>query len=178
MGRPAAVGLVDLEARDRDGAGLLGEVHPELAEEAVGASRALLDRDHALHVAPGGVEEDALREEVAGRVAADVVGVRGQVEQLLVGAEHDLDLLDGAPIALEAVVDAAPDEPAAELGERPVEVGALADHGVPVLEDDLARPEVLDARDPQLGVAAEADLERAAEQGLALADRGAARRVG
>ena len=49
--RPAAVRLVDLERRDRDRAGLLREVHPELAEEAVGADGGLLDRDQALHVA-------------------------------------------------------------------------------------------------------------------------------
>ena len=36
-------------------------------------------------------------------------------------AEHDLDLLDGAAVALQAVVDAAADEPRAELGERPVQ---------------------------------------------------------
>ena len=42
-------------------------------------------------------------------------------------AEHDLDLLDRAAVAVEAVVDAAADEPAAELGERPVERRALAD---------------------------------------------------
>ena len=159
MHRPAAVRLVDLEARDRHGPGLLGEVHAELAEEAVGAARALLDRDHALHVRPGRVEEDALREEVAGRVAADVARVRGQVEQLLAGAEHDLDLLDRAPIADEDVVDPAPDEPAAELGERPVERGGLPDRRMAMLEDDLVRGEVLDARDGQLRARAEMDLE-------------------
>ena len=73
------------------------------------------------------VEQRALRQQVAGRVAADVARVRGQVEQLLLAAEDDLDLLDGAAVALEAVVDAAADEPAAELGERPVERRALAD---------------------------------------------------
>src|SRR6185369_4907232 len=125
--RPTAVRLVDLEAGDRHGAGLLRKVHPKLAEEAVGAASALLDRDHALQVGPRRIQEDALREEVAGRVPADVPGVRGQVEQLLVGAEHDLDLLDGASIADEDVVDPAPDEPPAELGEGPVELRGLAD---------------------------------------------------
>ena len=62
----------------------LRQVHPELAEEAVGADRGLVDRDQALHVAPGRVQEGALAEQVAGRVAPDVAGVRGQVEQLLV----------------------------------------------------------------------------------------------
>ena len=42
-------------------------------------------------------------------------------------AEHDLDLLDGAPVALEPVVDARPNEPPAELGEGPVQRRALAD---------------------------------------------------
>jgi hypothetical protein len=34
--------------------------------------------------------------------------------ELLAGAEDDLDLLDGAPVAVEHVVDARPDQPAAE----------------------------------------------------------------
>src|SRR5881397_2771519 len=49
--RPSTVGLVDLQARDRDGPGLARQVHAELAEEAVRADRALLDRDEALHEA-------------------------------------------------------------------------------------------------------------------------------
>src|SRR5437899_11365173 len=43
MGGPAAVRLVDLERRDRDGPGLLRKVHPELAEEAVRPDRGRLD---------------------------------------------------------------------------------------------------------------------------------------
>ena len=69
----------------------------------------------------GSFEQRGLRQEVAGRVAADVGGVRGQVEQLVLRAEHDLDLLDRAAVALEPVVDAAADEPTTELGERPLE---------------------------------------------------------
>src|SRR3954447_14510988 len=42
--RAAAVGLVDLEARDRDGACRLRQVHPELAEVAVRPDGRLLDR--------------------------------------------------------------------------------------------------------------------------------------
>ena len=42
-------------------------------------------------------------------------------------SEDDLDLLDRAAVALEPVVDPAADEPSAELGERPMELGALAD---------------------------------------------------
>src|SRR6478752_5308230 len=48
-----AVRLVDLEARDRDRAGRLRQVHPELAEVAVRPDRGLFDRDQALHVGPG-----------------------------------------------------------------------------------------------------------------------------
>ena len=136
MRRAAAIRLVDLERRDRDRAGRLGQVHPELAEEAVRPDRGLLDDDHALHERPRRVEQGALREQVAGRVPADVARVRGQVEQLVVGAEHDLDLLDRAAIAGEAVVDPAADQPAAELGERPVQRGPLADLRVAVLERD------------------------------------------
>ena len=82
---------------------------------------AAIDDDHALHERARLVQQDALGQQVAGGVAADVTGVRGQVEQLVLAAEHDLDLLHGAPIALEAVVDAAADQPRAELGERPLE---------------------------------------------------------
>ncbi len=60
-----------------------GEVHAELAEERVGAHGRLLDRDQALHEAPGSIEERALREQVAGGVAADVAGIRREVEELL-----------------------------------------------------------------------------------------------
>ena len=66
-----------------------------------------------------------------------MAGVRGQVEELVLATEHDLDLLDAAPVAFEAVVDAAADEPRPELGECPVERRALADRGVPVLEGDV-----------------------------------------
>ena len=81
----------------------------------------LLDRDQALEVGPRLLEQRALRQQVAGRVAADVGRVRGQVEELLLGAEHDLDLLDRAAVAGQAVVDPGADQPAAELGERPVQ---------------------------------------------------------
>ena len=53
MRRAAAVRLVDLERRDGDRAGRLRQVHPELAEEAVGADGRSLDRDEALEVGPG-----------------------------------------------------------------------------------------------------------------------------
>ena len=76
--RPAAVGLVDLERRDCHRASRLREVHPELAEEEIGPAGRLLDRDEALHVGAGPVEEGALREEVARRVAADVGRVAGR----------------------------------------------------------------------------------------------------
>ena len=76
--------------------------------------------------------------------------VRRQVEELLVGAEHDLHLVDRAAVALEAVVDPAADEPAAELGERPLEIGALADPATTMLEGDRVRPELLEAGEGQL----------------------------
>ena len=94
MGRAAAVGLVDLERRDGDRARRLRQVHPELAEEAVGADRRPVDDDHALHERAGLVEQRALGQQVAGRVPPDVAGVGRQVEQLVGAAEDDLDLLD------------------------------------------------------------------------------------
>ena len=94
MHRPTTVGLVDLQARDGHRAGSLREVHAELTEEAVGAVRRALDRDEALEVRPRLLEQRRLRQQVAGRVLSDVGRVRGQVEELLVRAEHDLDLLD------------------------------------------------------------------------------------
>src|SRR3990172_4738084 len=144
MRRPPAVWLVDLERRDRDRASRPRQVHPELAQERIRADRRLLDRDEALHVRPGPVEERALGQELAGRVAAEMPRVAGEIEDLLLAAEDDLGLLDGAPVALEAVVDPRADEPRAELGEGPVERGALADPRGAMLEDDLAPPEVLD----------------------------------
>ena len=80
---PSAIRLVDLERGDGDRARVTRQVHPELAEEAVRADGALLDRDEALHVGPGPVEQRPLGEEVAGRVAPDVGRVRSQVEELL-----------------------------------------------------------------------------------------------
>ena len=62
-----------------------------------------------------------MREQVAGRVPADVAGVGGQVEELVAAAEDDLDLLDLAAVALEAVVDPRADDAAAELGDREAE---------------------------------------------------------
>ena len=95
-----------------------------------------LDRDQTLHVAARLVKERALGQQVAGRVAPDVRRIRGQVEQLIGATEHDLDLLDRAVVALEAVVDPAAHEPAAELGKRPAERRALADARRSVLERD------------------------------------------
>ena len=54
-------------------------------------------------------------------------------------AEHDLHLLDRAPVAGEHVVHARADEAAAQLGERPAQVRALADVGAPLLEHDVVR---------------------------------------
>ena len=72
--------------------------------------------------------------------------------ELVLGAEHDLDLLDRAPVAGQDVVDARADQPAAELRERPAQVGALADVGAALLEDDVVRAELLEAghREPRV----------------------------
>ena len=93
------------------------------------------------------LEQRRLGQQVAGRVLADVRRVGGQVEQLLVGPEHDLDLFDRAPISDEPILDAAADETAAELGERPLERGALADVRGAVLDRDHVRGQLLEARD-------------------------------
>ena len=82
--------------------------------------------------------------------------VRRQVEELVGAAEHDLDLLDRAAIALQPVVDPAADEPRPELGERPVERRALADDRVAVLEGDGRGRELLEAGELQPRVAGEA----------------------
>ena len=66
-------------------------------------------------------------------------------------AEHDLDLLDPAAVAREHVVDARAHEPAAELRERPPEVGVVAEVGDPLLEHDLVRAELLEARHRRAG---------------------------
>ena len=171
MHRPTAVGLVDLQRRDGDRAGGLRQVHPELTEEAVRPDGALLDRDQALEVGPRLLEQRRLRQQVAGRVPADVGRERRQVEQLLVGTEHDLDLLDRAAIADEAIVDPAADQPAAELGERPLERRALADRREPMLERDRRRAELLEARDLERRLGTEADLGRAGEECLAAGRR-------
>src|SRR4029079_10761397 len=101
-----------------------------------------------------------------GRVAPEVARVRGQVEQLLLAAEHDLDLLDRASIAFEAVVHPGSDEAGAELGERPVRARTLADSSVAMLEHDLARAHLLDRGEAQAGSLAEADLGGAVEEAL------------
>ena len=101
-----------------------------------------------------------------------MVGVGGQVEQLVGATEHDLDLLDRAAIAGQVVVDPAADEARAELGERPVERRALADDGRPVLERDGRGRQLLEARDLEARVAAEVDLERAGEERLGGVGRG------
>ena len=112
---------------------------PNSPRIAVGADGGLLDRDEALHVAPGLVHERALDSRLPVVSRPTMAGVRGQVDDLLVGPEHDLDLLDRAPVAVEAVVDPAADDPAAELGEGPAQVGALADDRVAMLEDGRRR---------------------------------------
>ena len=129
VGRAAAVRLVDLEARDGDGAGL----------PSTGSSRTrrgscrCRPRVFSMVIRPfmydaRRVQQGALGEQVAGRVAADVAGVRGQVEQLVVAAEDDLDLLDrccGRPRG--GCRPGCGRAATAELGERPVERRALAD---------------------------------------------------
>ena len=105
-------------------------------------------------------------EQVAGRVAADVAGVRGQVEELLLAAEHDLDLLDRAAVALEAVVDPRADEPAAELRERPVQEAPSPIAGVAMLECDLGRRRAPGSRRRAGEPGAEDRLGRAVEEAL------------
>src|SRR4051812_28197386 len=103
VGRPADVRLIDLEAWDRDRARLAVEQHGELTKEAVGAASRALDLDEALDIAARPAQEDALAEEIAGRVLPDVAGVAGQVEQLAARSEADLHLVDARSAALEAV---------------------------------------------------------------------------
>src|SRR3954462_13109601 len=170
VGGAAAIGLIDLERRDGDRTRLLGQVHPELAEEAVGPDGAAVDRDQALHERPRVVAQGTLRQEVTGGVPAAVPGVRGQVEQLPGAAEHDLGLVDGRAISRQHVVDPRPDEPAAQLGERPAQARTLADLRLPVAEGDLVRYERLERRYGDLGIPADRQLRGAREQRLARAD--------
>ena len=95
-----------------------------------------------------------------------MAGVRGEVEQLVVGAEDNLDLFDRAAIAAQPVVDAAPDEAAAELGQGPAKGRALADLGLAMLERDGFGREVLDRGDLEGRAGREVDLERSREQRL------------
>ena len=129
----------------------------------------LLDRRQALHVDPRAVGQGALGEQVAGRVAADVARVGGQVEELVGRAEDDLRLLDRRAVALEAVVDATADDPAAELSQRPANGRPAAEHGRTMLEGDLVGREVLQAGERERRAGAELDLGRAGEEGLRLA---------
>ena len=61
--------------------------------------------------------------------------------ELVVGAEHDLDLLDRAPVAGQDVVHARAHEAGPQLGEGPAQVGGLADVRAPLLEHDVVRAE-------------------------------------
>ncbi len=101
-----------------------------------------------------------------GRVAAGVVGVRGQVEQLVLAPEHDLDLLHGAAVAEEMVVHAAADQPRAQLGERPVEGRAFTDDRAAVLEGDGRGRQLLERRHLELRIAAQGHLQRPGQQRL------------
>ena len=83
MSDAPAVGLVDLEARDRHRPSLPGQQHAELAKVAVRPVGWHIDRRKALHVGPRAVREGALREQVAGRVPAGVARVGRQVEELI-----------------------------------------------------------------------------------------------
>jgi hypothetical protein len=96
-----------------------------------------------------------------------VTGVRGQVEQLVLATEHDLHLLDRGPVTLEPVVDPAADEARAQLGERPMERGALADDRVAMLERDGRGRQLLQAGDLEPRIRAEGHLERARQERLA-----------
>src|SRR6185295_14484194 len=162
----AAVGLVDLERRDRHRARRLRQVHAELAQKTVGTDRGLLDDDHPLEIRSRAIEQGALGQQVPGRVAPDVAGVRGEIEQLVVATEHDLDLLDLRSVALQPIVDAAANEPGAELGERPAQGRALADDGIAMLERDRRLRQLLEARDLELRVPTEMDLERTGQERL------------
>ena len=93
-------------------------------------------------------------------------GVAGQVEELLVGPEHDLDLFNRSTVPFEAVVHARANEPPTQLGHRPVERRCLADAGVAMLEGNLAKPEVLDRGERQVRVGSEDDLRRPVEEAL------------
>ncbi len=69
-------------------------------------------------------------------------------------------------VTLEAVVDPAAHEPAAELGERPAELGALADARGPMLERDQVRRQLLEARQAEARLRAEHDFRGAGEERL------------
>ena len=104
-------------------------------------------------------------EQVARRVLADVRREGGRIE-LLVRAEHDLDLLDRAAITDQPVVDPASHQPASELRQRPLERAAVADLRGPMLEGDDVLGQLLEAGHLERGTVADGDLHRAREMGL------------
>src|ERR1035437_10926041 len=94
----------------------------------------MLDRRQALHVGSRTIGQDGLREQVAGGVATDLARIRGQVEELIGGAEDDLRLLDRRAVALESIVDSTADDPTAQLSQRPANGRPASKHGRTMLE--------------------------------------------
>ena len=86
--------------------------------------------------------------------------------QLVAGAEHDLHLLHRAPVAREDVVHPGAHEAAAQLGEGPAQLGALADVRAALLEHDMVGSQLLEAGHRKPGMGAQPDLGRRGQQGL------------
>ena len=125
--RTTHVRLVDLQAGDGHRA------RRALASSMLNSPRKLsvpvrgpADLDEALDVAARGAREDALAEQVAGGVLAEVTRVAGEVEELAAVAEADLHLVDRGAAPDEQVLDAAAMELGADAGEGPVERGIHA----------------------------------------------------
>ena len=163
------VGLVDLEAGDGRPSAPSWSSSIANSPRKLSVPRALCSIcDHALEVAARAVQEDALAEQVAGRVLADVARVAGQVEQLAAAAEADLDLVHARATA---------DEDGCRCGScgaarrRWPVPSAAARRGRRVAcrltNSERVRREVLLAGEVQAGAVAEANLGGAPPQRLA-----------
>ena len=168
MRRAAAIGLVDLEARDGDRAGRLREVHPELAEEAVGPDRRAIDDDHPLHERAS-----------AGRGARPSTGGCRSCRARRDGCTRSGRTAGRSPPKTISTCSTELRSPSRRLSTRlrtsrepswasaqwSVEPSPMT--ADPMLERDGRGGQLLEARDLETRVAAELDLERAGDERLA-----------
>src|SRR6267143_5727509 len=125
--RAAHVVRLDLEARDRIRAGLLGEEQVPVRLVGVRALGVLVHLDQALIDHPRAVPERALEEKVADRVTHVVVLERMEIEVLRPVSEVAARELGLAPLTVEVHLQIELRELSAERGVGPVEPGVAPD---------------------------------------------------